>query len=549
MNVLRRLNIVCGISMLLAYSAFSNVTLNRLFASNMVVQHGMPVPVWGTASAGESVSVQFDGQTKTVVTPSNGSWKVILDSMSIDTIAQQIVVKGANTITLGNVLIGDVWYCTGQSNMQFNLSAFGYNATTEAVGMSNVRLLTQTDTNGTWNVCSASTAGGFSATAFFFGKYLYDSVKVPLGLICSGVGATFIWQWMSPQSVTADGDPALASASCPSCGGDTTGGINGKVTSGLYLRYIATAIPLAVKGIIWYQGEWDANDNNWCKSYLKHLQELVSGWRTAWNIGNVPFYYVQLPGYAANSGNWPLVRESERLGLKSISNTGMAITIDIGDSASFHPTDKRDVGYRVALVALEKSYGHQNMVGSGPLFKSFYVSQDTAHLAFDYIGTGLVSKNGSLNGFEIAPKDSDFTAASAIIRGNEVLAFKAGSKVTNVRYAWVPYPSPAVRLFNQQNLPASPFRTYASDVVAISEVPNGRPAASGVAFRKISSLKIFDVEGRCLLVACGNDLAGLSPGDLTAGSLARLGRFSKGIYIVQMKRAGETETIRKIVQR
>jgi sialate O-acetylesterase len=537
-----------GILLVWGTAAIANVTMNRLFASNMVLQHGMPVPVWGTANAGENVSVQFNGQTKSVAAGTNGAWRITLDSMAINTTAQQMTIRGANTVTLTNVLIGDVWYCTGQSNMEFNLSAFGYNPSVEAVGLTSVRLLTLTNTS-TWSECSPSTAGGFSAVAFFYGKYLHDSLNIPLGLICSGVGATFIWQWMSPASVTADGDPALASANCPSCGGDTTGGINGKVTSGLFRRYIEPTIPLAIRGSIWYQGEWDANDGNWNKTYLKHLQELIAGWRSAWNIGNFPFYYVQLPNFHATSGNWPLVRESERLALKSIANSGMAIAIDIGDSTNIHPPNKRDVGFRLALVALEKTYGHSTLVGSGPLFKNFYVRNDTAHLSFDYTGTGLVAKNGALTGFEIAPTDSNFVAGSAIIRGNEVLAFKAGSKVVNVRYAWAPYPSPTVRLYNQQNLPASPFRTYASDLVATVEPPVvfQQPTPS-VTMAKIVSIRMFDLAGRCVSTIHGDDLKKIPAGNITMNSLARFGKFTKGVYIIKMQSIGAASVARKVVQ-
>lgn len=552
MEMIRLTRATCGILLMLTAVVFPNVTMNRLFASNMVLQHGMPAPVWGTASAGENISVQFNGQTKTAVAVSSGAWKVTLDSMSIDTTARQMVVKGANTVTLSNILIGDVWYCTGQSNMQFNLSAFGYNPSVEAVGLTSVRLFTQTDTNGTWSECSPSSAGGFSAAAFFYGKYLYDSVNIPLGIICSGIGATFIWQWMSPQSVTSDGDPALAAANCNSCGGSTVNGVNGQSTSGLYLQFIAAAIPLAIRGTVWYQGEWDASDGTWNRTYLKHLQELIAGWRSAWNIGNFPFYYVQLPDFAATSGNWPLVREDERLALKSIANSGMAIAIDLGDSSdhtNIHPHDKRDVGFRLALVALEKSYGHSTLVSSGPLFKNFYVSQDTAHLSFDYTGTGLVAKSGALSGFEIAPKDSDFVAGSAIIRGNEVLAFKAGSKVVNVRYAWAPWPSPGASLYNKENLPASPFRTYTSDIVSVADAPPARPApVSDVTVARISSVKIFDLAGHCLTTNFGDSHRTFSTNGISVNSLADYGRFPKGVYIVQMRSAGGVVAVKKIAQ-
>ncbi len=491
---------VCFVGICLACVAKPDVTMNRLFANNMVLQHGMPVPVWGTAAAGEVVTVQFGGQTKSSTATSAGTWKITLDSLSISNIPGQMVVRGTNTITVSNILVGDVWLCSGQSNMQFGLSSFGYNAATEAVGMTSVRLLTLT-TSSTWSECSPSTAGGFSATAFFYAKYLYDSLKIPLGLMVAAIGATYVEQWMSPQSVTADGDPTLLSFHTGS--GDTTGPIDPRNAAGLYRMYIALVVPFAIKGVAWYQGEWNTIVNTYShpEKYQIRFEELIKGWRKEWPQGNFPFYYVQLPNYYSTSMKWPQIREAQRLALKDVPKTGMAITIDIGDSASYHPTDKRDVGFRLALVALEKTYGHTKLVGSGPLFRSFSIIKDTAHVTFDYIGSGLVAKNGVLGGFETASKDTDFTPATAVLRGNEVIVYNPGSKVVNVRYAWVCNPHPT--LFNKENLPASPFRTYASDLVGVN-VPM---PVSGATLNRIASgnvdIRVFDMQGRCVRIVAG----------------------------------------------
>jgi sialate O-acetylesterase len=445
-------------------ASWSTVAVSNAFGSNMVLQRGKPVPVWGTASSGENVSVQFNSQTKSMVTGASGVWKVTLDSMAVSTSALQMVVKGTNTVTLTNILIGDVWLCSGQSNMAFGLGAFGYTAGAEAMGMTFVRLHNLYPVGG-WSECSPSTAGSFSATAFFFGRYIYDSLKIPIGLVTAARGSTSVEQWMSVKSVIDD--PVLDTTTvCPICAGGTASW-NKSQAAGFYQECIAAFVPFAIKGAIWYQGEQNTNTTVppfAPATYMTHFKELIEGWRYEWNEGEFPFYFVQLPNYNGGNG-WAMVREQQRLTLNAVKNTGMAITIDIGEAANIHPADKRDVGYRLALQALERTYGHSKLVSSGPLFKSFYVKSDTAHLSFDYIGTGLITKNGTLSGFEVAPKDTDFTAGSAFIRNNEVLVYKAGSKVVNVRYAYAG--NPTASLFNKEGFPASPFRTYASDVVNV----------------------------------------------------------------------------------
>jgi sialate O-acetylesterase len=518
--------------MIMATAGFGTVTPNRLFTNNMVLQHGAAIPVWGAAAAGETVTVQIGGQTKSTTAAADGSWKVTLDSLPVTAAPLQMTIKGSNALTLTNVLVGDVWLCSGQSNMQFGLLDFGYNPSVEAAGMTPVRLLTLTSKNG-WSECSPSTAGGFSAVAFFFGKNLYDSLKIPIGLAVAAVGATCVEQWMTPKSVAADPDPTLASFRCSYCGGDTTGPVDPKNVSALYRMYIAPTVPFAIKGIAWYQGEWNTFVNNGVnhpEKFLTRFEELVTGWRSEWNRGDLPFYYVQLPNYFSTSMNWPLIREDQRLALKDLKKTGMAITIDIGDSATVHPTNKRDVGYRLALVALEKSYGHTKLVGSGPLFRNFYIVKDTAHLMFDYAGSGLVAKNSQLGGFEVASKDSDFTAATAVLRGNEVVVYKPGGKVANVRYAWASNPKPT--LYNKENLPASPFRTYASDVVGVEG--GTRPSSSHLCSPEKSgcgdAMKVFDLRGR--FVASVNS-SGKTPDEVRRGT-----NLPRGVYLIMSMSSG-----------
>jgi sialate O-acetylesterase len=535
--------------LVVATAVWPAVTMNGLFTNNMVLQHGMSVPVWGTATSGENVSVTINGQTKTGTASTAGSWKIILDSLSIGG-PFQMVVRGANTITLTNVMVGEVWLCSGQSNMTIGLGAF-YNAGTEAVGLTNVRLFSEvSDISGVgpWNECTPSTASNFSATAFFFGKYLYDSLKIPIGLIVSAVGATFIEQWMPTQAIIDD--PFLDTSTIMT-GGNAGVIPNGLKAGGLYRGAIVPLQPFALRGTIWYQGEWNTGGLGNSDKYQTRFTELINGWRADWGQGEYPFYFVQLPNYKSADA-WATIREAQRLTRKNVANTGMAIAIDIGnvpgfpDSTELHPRNKKDVGYRLALLALVHTYGHNNIVPSGPLFKNLYIRNDTAHLLFDYIGSGLIAKNGVLSGFQIAAaNDTNYVAASATIASREVIAYKPGSKVTRVRYAWAS--NPAATLYNNEGLPASPFQTYITDITAI-ERKRVSNANDVVKKRTIKEVMLFDLAGHCVMNIPGNKCPEVMAQRMDINSLLRLGRFSKGVYIAQCRLGDNTVIKRKIVR-
>ncbi len=311
----------------------------------------------------------------------------------------------------------------------------------------------------------------------------------------------------------------------------------------LYRADIAPLIPFAFRGVIWYQGETNAVSAYWPDKYQGRFKELIDGWRNAWGTGDFPFYYVQLPNYDLDE--FLIIREAQRLTLNNVQNTGMAITIDIGDSTNLHPTDKADVGYRLALNALYKTYGHSNLVSSGPLFKDLYVTGDTAHLSFDYVGSGLVAKGGQLSGFEIASADTHFIAATAVIINNQVLVYKPGSRVINVRYAWAP--NPKATLYNKEGLPASPFKTYSSDFVGVI---NNTPAfaKNNLNFGKpITSMKVFDLAGRCVLAVADGKT------EMSAGyakeNMFRYEKLPTGVYMVQMWSNNGVIATEKIVRK
>jgi sialate O-acetylesterase len=539
----------------LAPAVWPTVTMNGLFTNNMVLQHGMAVPVWGTASAGENISVSINGQTKTAIAGTSGAWKVVLDSLAIGG-PFQMAIHGANAITLTNVMVGDVWLCSGQSNMTIGLGAFSYRDSlkTLTAGLGNVRLFSEkSDMHGIgpWYACSTSSiAGDFSATAFFFGKYLHDSLNIPIGLIVSAVGATFIEQWMPTQALIDD--PELDTSTVMNGGND--GGLqSGLKAGGLYRGFIVPIQPFAIQGTIWYQGEWNTNPSLGSPNkYQTRFTELINGWRTEWGQGNFPFYFVQLPNFNSNDP-WATIREAQRLTNKNVANTGMAIAIDLGnkvpgypDSTELHPRDKRDVGYRLALIALDHAYKRTNPVASGPLFKSMFVRNDTAHLSFDYVGSGLTAKNGALKAFEIAAaNDANFVAASAnVASSGEVIVYKPGSKVTRVRYAWAS--NPVSTLYNREGLPASPFMSYVSD---ITEAQRKGPISADAARKGQTPgvVKIYDLTGRCIGQRCLSNFTKMPSAGSGAIPLAGSSRISKGVFIMQTISPGNAVVSRKIV--
>lgn len=456
---------------LLAAAAWPKVAPNGLFTSEMVLQHGMALPVWGTAAAGEKITVRISGQAKTAVADANGAWKVKLDSLAVGG-PLAMSIEGVDTVALTNVMVGEVWLCSGQSNMTIGLGSCGYDAKIEAAGRPDLRLFSRKSDipgSGPWKACSPASAQGFPATAFFYGRYLQDSLQMPVGIIVGAVGATLVEQWMSTRSVLDDPD---LDTSDVFAGGSDGGFADGKKAGGLYRNVIEPLVPFAIRGMAWYQGEWNTNRGAHPEKYQGRFKELIDGWRTAWGQGSVPFQFVQLPNFKSTDA-WPEIREAQRLTRRNVPGTAMAIAIDLGgvagfpDSTELHPKNKKDVGYRLALLALADTYKRPIAAPSGPLFKSMSVRNDTARLVFDYAGSGLMAKDGMLKGFEIAASnDTNFTAASYEVAGKDILVYKPGSKIARVRYAWAS--APIASLYNKEGLPASPFQTYASDVTGLA---------------------------------------------------------------------------------
>ncbi len=484
----------------------ADVTLPAIFSDHMVLQAEAPVPVWGWAEPDEQVTVSIGDQTKTAKADASGKWKLNLDKLESGKVTS-LTIKGKNTVTVNDVLTGEVWLCSGQSNMAMLVkNSKDYEQEKVAADFPKIRMFressranpsVQEKCNGTWMVCSPETVGNFSATAYFFGRELYKKINQPIGLINSSVGGTPIEAWTSleaqkdipelkpilekwkkmemewdPEKEKAQHEKLLAkyNEDVAKEGGKSDKTLRpprrpeAPLTSperptNLFNSKIAPLIPYAIKGAIWYQGETNASRGG---LYDITLPLMIKDWRTRWNQGDFPFAWVQLPGYMkaqekpVEDGGWPCIREFMLKSL-SVPNTGMAITIDVGEAGNIHPVNKQEVGKRLAMWALAKVYG-QNCASSGPLPSGHEIKGSEIICSFKNTDGGLLAREGELKGFAIAGADKKWFKGSAKIEGDKVIVSSPEVKEPKaVRYAWAN--NPECNLFNGAGIPASPFRT------------------------------------------------------------------------------------------
>ncbi len=454
--------LIAAVGFVLPATVDADVTVPKAFGSNMVMQRDIALPVWGWAEAGEKVTVKLGDCTKTATADKDGAWKVSLAAMKCSAKPTTMTVSGKNKIEFENILIGEVWLCSGQSNMQWSVQRCANGkAEIAAAEYPQIRLLgvkrainaePQKDFTGSWQVCSPKTVGGFSATAYYFGRKLQKDLKIPIGLIHSSWGGTRIEPWT--PTVGFDAVPALKKIA------DDTRKLSGKIGNrtprAIYNAMIAPLKPVAIRGAIWYQGESNMGDG---MMYFEKKKALIGGWRKVWGQGDFPFGFVQLAPFDRYGGDrQPKLWEAQTASL-SIPNTGMAVTTDITTLRNIHPPNKQDVGLRLALWALATSYDKKDLVYSGPMYKSMKVSGKTIVLTFDHVGGGLASRDGKdLDWFEIAGDDKAFAKASAKIVGNTiVVSCDTVAKPAAVRFGWSQKATP--NLMNKEGLPASPFRT------------------------------------------------------------------------------------------
>ncbi len=495
----------------------ADLKLAAVFSDHMVLQRGMAVPVWGWADPGEKVTVTFADQQASAVTDKDGRWTTKLPALTANATPNDLSVTGRNTIRITDVLVGDVWLGSGQSNMEFAMRDV-LNAQEEiaAADKPAIRLFTVPrcekaqivdDVNAKWVTCSPDSVTGFSAVLYLFGREIQPVAGVPIGLIHSSVGGTRIELWTAPEGLAmvpefadkvkgiadtekfyreqilprslpvmedwiARSRKALASGALVPVAPDWPNH-PGLEFTGLYRGMIYPIVPFAMRGVVWYQGEWNGGEN---EIYVKRMQALISGWRAVWGIADLPFYYVQLARMPQKDcqpwqgdGLAP-TREAQRKCL-AIPHTGMATIIDLEGDSGWHPRNKQDVAKRLSRWAMHNEYGKKNLVVSGPLYKDMSVEGSHIRLRFDSVGAGLVcgTKSGPdpvkltpdqpLRNFAVAGADKRWVNATAEIAGNDVLVSSPEvATPVAVRYAYCQDPV-GCSFYNKDGLPASPFRT------------------------------------------------------------------------------------------
>ncbi len=446
-------------------TAKATVVPNSLFSDHMILQKGVAVPVWGHANDGEKVTVRFNGQIVSAVAK-GGKWMVKLAPLPYITTPQEMTITGENKVSIKDILVGEVWLCSGQSNMERQLGPrppqqpiTDWEKERDAANFPMIREYYVPlkyaadkieDVHEKWTVCSPKTVADFSAVGYFFARDLHKRINVPIGIIFSAFGGTPAEDWTSKAAL--EGNPELTEL-VKNYDKATTGyRPPGKLMSGLYNGMINPLIPYAIKGVAWYQGE--AN-NDRPKQYQVVLPNMIKNWRTDFGQGDFPFLIVQIAPYKDMT---PEIREAQLKITQKVKNTALIVTTDCGDANDIHPTHKQPVGARLALAASGLVY-HQKIEYSGPTLKTFHVNKDSVTLVFDHAAKGLQAKgNGTLSGFTIAGGDKKFVPAVAVIRGDKVIVHStAVSKPVAVRYGWANVPD--CNLYNSADLPASPFRT------------------------------------------------------------------------------------------
>lgn len=490
-----------GFVVLWAGLVHADVVPAFIFTDNAVLQRGKEVPVWGTAEAGEGVTVSFGGETVSTTTGESGRWQVKLPAMEASAEPRELVIQGRNTVRLANVLVGEVWLASGQSNMEWTMRRT-YDVAIDVLGSVNYPQIRElrvgrkvgeeprAEAEGKWVVASPETTAGFSAVGYYFARDVADVERVPVGIINSAWGGTRVEAWM--DGVTLRSAPEFESvferwaetltaypeqmkrhdeqvaawerrrAEAQAAGRAFTarrpnvpqGPGHHATPAGLYNGMIAPLVPYALRGAIWYQGESNAGRAG---EYRALFSAMIEGWRKDFGQGEVPFYWVQLANFRpVENTNWAFLREAQTQTLV-LPGTGQAVTVDIGDVTDIHPRNKREVGRRLARLALARDYGHA-IPDSGPVAERFERVEGGFRVTFGELHGGLIAPLNALSGFELAGEDREFKPATAKIEeGTVVVTWEETVEPVAVRYGW--RNGPVAGLFNQEGLPAVPFRS------------------------------------------------------------------------------------------
>jgi sialate O-acetylesterase len=498
--------LLTALSLSSASLAAADFRLASALSDHMVIQRDKPVAVWGWADAGETVSVAFAGQSKSATAGTDGEWSLKLDSLAASTEPRTLIATGKNgrKIEVKDVLVGEVWLGSGQSNMEMPVKrCLDFDAEKAAANHPLIRHYRESsgpaeqphaEGKGAWQPCTPDNVGSFSAALYFFGREIHRELGVPVGLINTSVGGTRIESWVAAEVQSSDPqtkasydirlesyrtfDPAQASAlhqkqlaswkaASEKAKADGTPSAvrfppdpvaNHRLKggpAGLFNGKVVNLAPYTLRGMLWYQGEGNANGGEGL--YHQQLAQLVTSWRKLWQ-DEVPFAWVQLPNFTVPGEGWPRVREA-MLKTLALPKTGMAITIDLGDAKDIHPKNKQDVGKRLSYWALGTVYGKNVPAISGPLPAGSTLDGNAITVSFQHANGGLKSiTGGPLTGFQIAAADQQWKPAEARIVGETVVV--SSSEVAQpvaVRYAWKNWPD--YSLANGAGLPASPFRT------------------------------------------------------------------------------------------
>ena len=485
-----------------SHAVFAEVKTAAIIGDNMCLQQGVPAPLWGTADPDEQVTVAFLEQKKSATADKEGNWKVTLDPLKAGG-PFEMTITGKNTISIKNILVGEVWVCSGQSNMEFGLRGAIHSAEEIAkADFPKIRLFTvqktvatqpKKDVIGKWVECSPATAGNFSAVGYFFGRDLHQALNTPVGLIHTSWGGTPAEAWTSKETLDSqfkpivdhwskvvEGYPAAKAAyetqmvawkeaaakakadgkAAPKAPNNPQApDTNANGAAQLYNGMLIPLAPYAIAGATWYQGESNAGR---AYQYRKLLPAMITDWRRIWGQGDFTFLIVSLANFMQRKTDpadsaWAELREAQSMTC-ALPKTGQAMAIDIGDAKDIHPKNKQDVGHRLALAGLSIAYG-KDIVFSGPAYESMKVEDNKIRLKMKYVGGGMTIQGGdALKGFAIAGEDQKFVWADAKIDGDSiVLSSEKVAKPVAARYAWAD--NPECNLYNKEGLPAVPFRT------------------------------------------------------------------------------------------
>jgi sialate O-acetylesterase len=495
-----------------ATAARADVSLNNMFGDHMVLQQGIKNRVWGKAAPGEAVTVTLGGQSHSTTAAADGSWQVHLDPVQEYGGPHTLTVKGNNTLTFNDVLIGEVWVCSGQSNMQWSVNQSNDPDIEKAAArFPNIRLISvpqvgtqepQWNFKGSWQVCSPETVGEFSAVGYFFGRQLHQTLDLPIGLIDNAWGGSAAEAWVKREKLSADpvlkvihekwqkeeegfaaavsafeakmADWKAAAEKAKAEGKPEPGNkpqhpdarMKGNARPGnIHSGVLTPSIGYGIRGAIWYQGE---SNSGRAYQYRDLFPFMIKSWRDEWALGDFPFYWVQLADYLAEKPEpaesaWAELREAQTMTMKALPSTGEAVIIDLGEGKDIHPKNKQDVAKRLARWALADTYKIPGITCRSPIYRSMEKQGSSILLSFDNVGSNAKDwRPFDVNepvGFTIAGADKKFVAAKASIRkdGSIEVSSEAVADPVAVRYGWAD--NPVCNMYSAAGLPLTPFRT------------------------------------------------------------------------------------------